>query len=68
MDGIFILLTLLALFVGVVTLLGFVMSKADQALKRAVRNQQMERQMRKVVADAEAQQRIARKLLRERGQ
>lgn len=67
MDGILVLLAIFVFFGGIIVLTVWLLSKAGKAITRATRNHQIEQQLRQDIADAEATERIARKLMRERG-
>lgn len=63
-----ILLIVLVIVIGAPVLVAVFLHHATKPLNRAIRNHHIEKQLREDVADAEAQQRAAQKLLRERGQ
>ncbi len=64
---ILILVLVLAVIVGAPILVAVILHHVTKPLDRAVRNHHIEKQLRQDVADAEAQERAALKLLRERG-
>lgn len=62
-----ILLTVVAIILAAPVLIAVMLHRLSKPLLRAARNHQIEHQLREDVADAEAQERAARKLLHERG-